>query len=93
MKRFFQLLMLVSIVTFSSCTKKTVIVRTPLPPGQAKKVTGSQSAASHAPGQVKKTTGSQSAAPYAPGQAKKANGSSSSSASSNSNGNGKGKKK
>jgi hypothetical protein len=50
--------------------KKTVHTTTkPLPPGQAKKVTGSQSAKEYAPGQQKKETGSQSAT--APGQQKK----------------------
>ena len=56
--------------------KKTVHTKTtpaskPLPPGQAKKVTGSQSAKEYAPGQVKKETGSQSAKESAPGQQKK----------------------
>ena len=53
--------------------KKTVQTKTttkPLPPGQAKKVTGSQSAKEYAPGQAKKETGSQSAK-EAPGQQKK----------------------
>ena len=51
--------------------KKTVHTTTkPLPPGQAKKVTGSQSAKQYAPGQQKKETGSQSAK-EAPGQQKK----------------------
>jgi len=52
--------------------KKTAHTTTkPLPPGQAKKVTGSQSAKEYAPGQQKKETGSQSAAKEAPGQQKK----------------------
>jgi hypothetical protein len=42
----------------TSCTRKVVIVKTvkakPLPPGQAKKITGSQSAKPYAPGQQKK---------------------------------------
>lgn len=44
----------------SACTRKVVVVkRTPvpaakMPPGQAKKVTGSQSAKAYAPGQQKK---------------------------------------
>jgi hypothetical protein len=51
--------------------KKTVHTKTtPLPPGQAKKVTGTQSAKQYAPGQTKKETGSQ-AAKEAPGQQKK----------------------
>lgn len=40
-----------------ACTtnKKTVVVQSkPLPPGQAKKITGSQSAKPYAPGQRKK---------------------------------------
>ena len=44
-------------VAGSSCTthRKTVIVQSkPLPPGQAKKITGSQSAKPYAPGQRKK---------------------------------------
>lgn len=50
------LLVLVS----SSCHRKVMIVKTTpvstkrLPPGQAKKVTGSQSAKAYAPGQQKK---------------------------------------
>jgi hypothetical protein len=51
--------------------KKTAHTTTkPLPPGQAKKLTGSQSAKEYAPGQQKKETGSQSAK-EAPGQQKK----------------------
>jgi hypothetical protein len=48
----------------------------PLPPGQAKKVTGTQSAKQYAPGQQKKTTTSQSSSSKSvpPGQAKKADG-------------------
>jgi len=42
----------------SSCTRRIVIVKTNpahrIPPGQAKKMTGSQSAKPYAPGQVKK---------------------------------------
>lgn len=34
--------------------QKTVVVSKPLPPGQAKKITGSQSAKPYAPGQRKK---------------------------------------
>lgn len=39
-----------------ACTRKTVIVKSskPLPPGQAKKVTGAKSAKQYAPGQRKK---------------------------------------
>lgn len=39
--------------TFSSCTRKVYIAK-PMPPGQAKKITGSKSAKPYAPGQVKK---------------------------------------
>ena len=59
---------LFSVLALSSC-KQTTIVKTktpppgqvkkadkPLPPGQAKKVTGSKSAASYAPGQQKKSS-------------------------------------
>lgn len=39
----------------TSCTHKTVVVKSkPLPPGQAKKLTGSKSAKPYAPGQQKK---------------------------------------
>jgi len=42
-----------------SCSKKVVVHNNPhgLPPGQAKKVTGSQSAKPYAPGQQKKSGG------------------------------------
>jgi hypothetical protein len=60
MKRFIGLVLVVFIA--ASCSKKTVVHKTP-PPGQVKKTA--------APGQMKKVTGSQSAAPYAPGQQKK----------------------
>jgi hypothetical protein len=73
MKRILQLLLLTFFIAFTACSKKTVTVRKPVPPGQVKKTM--------APGQVKKVTGSQSAAPYAPGQAKKSSSASASSAS------------
>ena len=44
-----------------------------VPPGQEKKMTGSQSAKPYAPGQQKKETGKQSAKEQAPGQQKKDN--------------------
>jgi hypothetical protein len=47
----------VVILFFSSACKTTVMVKNnpkPLPPGQMKKVTGSQSAKQYAPGQQKK---------------------------------------
>ena len=83
MKRIFQLSLLVVIIAFSSCAKKTIVSKKPLPPGQAKKT-------SLPPGQMKKVTGSQSAAPYAPGQTKKAS-ASASGASANSSSKAKGK--
>lgn len=46
-----------SLVAAPACTRKTVIVKSsskPLPPGQAKKLTGSKSAKPYAPGQQKK---------------------------------------
>jgi hypothetical protein len=64
MKAKFLLLIVAAIflqVTTSSCSRsrKVVIIKQPtkvktLPPGQAKKVTGSQSAKAYAPGQQKK---------------------------------------
>ena len=46
---------LLSTIT-TGCTRKTVIVKSskPLPPGQAKKLTGAKSARQYAPGQQKK---------------------------------------
>jgi hypothetical protein len=50
--------LLALVVLFASCSSHTLIVKSggskPLPPGQAKKVTGSQSAKPYAPGQQKK---------------------------------------
>ncbi len=43
-----------TITTATSCTHKTYVVNKPLPPGQAKKLTGSKSAKPYAPGQQKK---------------------------------------
>lgn len=64
--KFSKLLMVItSMGLITSCT--TIMI----PPGQAKKATGSKSAKPHAPGQQKKATGSKSAKPYAPGQQKK----------------------
>lgn len=62
MKKQFAFLMLVLLVSVSACSKKSVVSKKktvatkPLPPGQMKKITGSQSAAPYAPGQQKKTT-------------------------------------
>jgi hypothetical protein len=44
---------IVLVFSLSACTRN-VVVHKPLPPGQAKKVTGSKSAKPYAPGQVKK---------------------------------------
>jgi hypothetical protein len=59
MKMNYLILLLISILLVgSACTRKVVVVkRAPaakMPPGQAKKVTGSQSARPYAPGQQKK---------------------------------------
>jgi hypothetical protein len=71
MKRLLSLTLILLAVAFGSCTKKTIIVKKPVPaPGKS----------AHAPGQIKKRTGAQSAAAYAPGQQKKAATSSSSGA-------------
>jgi hypothetical protein len=56
----------------NNCTTG-VLVTGSVPPGQAKKQTGSQSAKPYAPGQQKKAAGSQSAKEFAPGQQKKKN--------------------
>ena len=64
-------------VVAQSCKPATKTTKAPthLPPGQAKKITGSQSAKEYAPGQTKKTTPSQSSnKSVPPGQAKKADG-------------------
>jgi hypothetical protein len=47
------------VIVGSSCTRKVVVVKKSpathrLPPGQAKKITGSKSARAYAPGQQKK---------------------------------------
>jgi len=50
-----QLLLFFAITIFIvSCTRNVYIVKKPLPPGQAKKIAGSQSAKPFAPGQQKK---------------------------------------
>jgi hypothetical protein len=60
MKMSYLIMMMVMLAAvFSSCQRKVVIVkRTPaphrLPPGQAKKITGAQSARAYAPGHQKK---------------------------------------
>lgn len=49
------LLSTVIIVSLAACTRKVYVYeRKPLPPGQAKKITGSKSAKPYAPGQQKK---------------------------------------
>lgn len=61
--KIFIVILLLAFVTpaFTSCSSKTVIIHSkkskPLPPGQAKKVTGEKSAKKHAPGQQKKKKG------------------------------------
>lgn len=62
---------LTSLVLLSQCSSSTVLVQKPLPPGQAKKVAGTQSAKPFAPGQQKKAAGEQSAKGFAPGQQSK----------------------
>ena len=64
-------ILIVLAICASACTKKTLVFKAP--PGQVKKVTGTQSANPNAPGQQKKATGTQSAKSYAPGQQKKNN--------------------
>jgi len=55
------LLLLVTAILSTACNRKVVIVKTSpskasghVPPGQAKKMTGTQSAKTYAPGQQKK---------------------------------------
>jgi len=52
------IVLLVTLSLSTACTRKTVIVKTTpsgkIPPGQAKKMTGSKSAKPYAPGQQKK---------------------------------------
>jgi len=52
-------LLFIAVLLMFSCSKKVVVHNNPhgLPPGQAKKVTGSQSAKPYAPGQQKKSGG------------------------------------
>ena len=50
----FRLLILIVCISTVACTTTTVVSNKPLPPGQAKKITGSQSAKPFAPGQQKK---------------------------------------
>lgn len=52
MKRIFMISMVTAII-FSSCTYHVHPNGKPLPPGQAKKITGSKSAKPYAPGQQK----------------------------------------
>ncbi len=53
-KFIFRSLLLVGCVAFVACSTSTVVTNKTLPPGQAKKITGSQSAKPFAPGQQKK---------------------------------------
>ena len=56
--RFLLIIFLVALFVNTGCTRRIVVVKnTPghrLPPGQAKKIAGSQSAKPYAPGQQKK---------------------------------------
>jgi hypothetical protein len=57
MKNLLLICLAISLVAAPACTRRTVIVKSsskPLPPGQAKKITGSKSAKPYAPGQQKK---------------------------------------
>jgi hypothetical protein len=47
-------IILALIFVFSSCTYRVHTTKVVVPPGQAKKITGSQSAKPYAPGQQKK---------------------------------------
>jgi len=62
---------IISILLAACVVSCTITHRINVPPGQAKKVTGSKSANPNAPGQQKKATGAKSAKPFAPGQKKK----------------------
>lgn len=55
-RSFYSLILITLFLAVSACAHHTTIVHSPakLPPGQAKKVTGSQSAKPYAPGQEKK---------------------------------------
>ncbi len=51
----YSLALIVLLVIATACSRTTIVhAPKPLPPGQAKKVTGSQSAKPYAPGQQKK---------------------------------------
>lgn len=58
MRNLLLILLSITLLTAAACSRKTVVVKSkpakPLPPGQAKKITGSKSAAPYAPGQQKK---------------------------------------
>jgi hypothetical protein len=70
MKKYFVRLSIILFIAFSAaCSKTTVVTKKPLPPGQAKKITGTQSAKPYAPGQQKK----QSTTPSKATPAKKKN--------------------
>jgi len=60
-----------AIILMSSRCSSPILVQTSVPPGQAKKQAGAQSAKEFAPGQQKKAAGQQSAKEFAPGQQKK----------------------
>jgi hypothetical protein len=61
---------LILVLSFAQCSSP-IFVQGSVPPGQAKKQAGTQSAKEFAPGQQKKAAGEQSAKEFAPGQQKK----------------------
>src|SRR5258706_16485915 len=69
--RFTGVVSLLAIVFLLSQCSSGVFVQGNVPPGQAKKAAGTQSAKPFAPGQQKKAAGQQSAKEFAPGQQKK----------------------
>ncbi len=69
--RFTRVVSLLAIVFLLSQCSSGVFVQGNVPPGQAKKAAGTQSAKPFAPGQQKKAAGQQSAKEFAPGQQKK----------------------
>ena len=64
-------LMAVAITFLLTMCSSPILVQKSVPPGQAKKQAGTQSAKEFAPGQQKKAAGQQSAKEFAPGQQKK----------------------
>src|SRR5258706_230289 len=66
--RFTRVVSLLAIVFLLSQCSSGVFVQGNVPPGQAKKAAGTQSAKPFAPGQQKKAAGQQSAKEFAPGK-------------------------